>query len=67
VTNFSHRYIWLPTEINDNTGSFRIDWHDLYSINAKTGKVTYPKGQEYEAEKGAITGLAYVTLCVSLP
>ncbi|KAF9468664.1 glycosyl hydrolase [Collybia nuda] len=59
---YDSRYVWLPADINDSTGSLRIDWHDLYSIDAKTGKVTYPKGQEYEAEQGSITGLAYVTL-----
>lgn len=59
------RYIWLPADVNDRTGSFTVDWHDLFSIDIKTGKVTYPKGQTYEAEDGVVGGSAYKTICVS--
>jgi hypothetical protein len=58
------RYVWLPADINDHTGSFTIDWHDLYTIDTKTGKVTYPEGTVYEAEHGVVTGSAYATICV---
>lgn len=59
------RYVWLPADINDQTGSFNVDWHDLYTIDVKSGRITYPKGRNYEAEKGELSGLAYITLCVS--
>ncbi|KAF7314355.1 Importin subunit alpha [Mycena kentingensis (nom. inval.)] len=57
------RYIWLPADINDATGSFTVDWHDLYSIDVKTGLVSFPKGTTYEAEKGQMTGSAHSTVC----
>lgn len=59
-----YRYVWLPADINDHTGSFTIDWHDVYTIDTKTGKVTYPEGTVYEAEHGVATGSAYSTICV---
>ncbi|RDB18999.1 hypothetical protein Hypma_014328 [Hypsizygus marmoreus] len=60
---YDSRYVWLPADIDDRTGSFKINWHDIYTIDAKTGRITYPKGRDYEAEQGEITGLAYITLC----
>lgn len=57
------RYIWLPVEVDDQTGLLQITWHDIFSIDVKTGKFTYPKGQTYEAENGVVTGSAYVTRC----
>ncbi|KAF5382676.1 hypothetical protein D9615_003052 [Tricholomella constricta] len=62
-TLYDSRYVWLPAEIDDRTGSFRIKWHDLYSIDVKTGRITIPKGLDYEAEQGVLTSPAYVTLC----
>ncbi|KAG5651857.1 hypothetical protein H0H81_007198 [Sphagnurus paluster] len=62
-TLYDSRYMWLPATINDDIGSFRIDWVDLYSIDVKTGRIEVPKGQDYEAENGVLTGPAYVTLC----
>jgi hypothetical protein len=39
-TNFNPaRYIWLPVEVDDRTGSLEIIWHDIYSIDVKTGDV----------------------------
>ncbi|TFK39080.1 glycosyl hydrolase [Crucibulum laeve] len=61
---YDSRYIWLPATINDHSGSFNIDWHDLFTVNIKTGKVSYPIGQDYEAENGVLTGSAYSTVCV---
>ncbi|KAJ7083009.1 glycosyl hydrolase [Mycena epipterygia] len=61
---YDSRYIWLPAEINDSTGSFTVAWHDLYTIDTKTGKVVYPQGTVYEAEHGVVTGSAYATICV---
>lgn len=60
------RYIWLPADINDSTGSFTVAWHDLYTIDTKTGKVSYPQGTVYEAEHGVVTGSAYTTICVGV-
>ncbi|KAJ7904806.1 Arabinanase/levansucrase/invertase [Mycena leptocephala] len=60
---YDSRYIWLPADINDHTGSFTVDWHDLYTIDTKTGKVAYPEGTVYEAEHGAVAGSAYPTIC----
>ncbi|KAF9453112.1 carbohydrate-binding module family 35 protein [Macrolepiota fuliginosa MF-IS2] len=60
---YESTYIWLPAEVDDRTGSFTIGWHDLYSIDVNTGKVTYPEGQTYEAEDGVVTGSAYKTVC----
>ncbi|KAG6836839.1 hypothetical protein H0H93_002519 [Arthromyces matolae] len=63
-TLYDSRYVWLPAKIDDQTGSFDIEWHDLYTIDVKTGHVTVPEGQDYEAEDGLIAGSdAYVTLC----
>jgi hypothetical protein len=59
-----NRYVWLPTNIDDRIGSYTIDWHDLYTIDVKTGKVTYPRGETYEAEDGVVIGSAYKTICV---
>ncbi|KAK6992542.1 importin subunit alpha [Favolaschia claudopus] len=61
---YDSRYVWLPTNINHHTGSFTIDWHDLYTIDSKTGIVSYPEGTVYEAEHGVVTGSAYPTICV---
>lgn len=61
----ANRYIWLPANIDDRIGSFNVDWHDLYSVDTKTGVVSYPQGKGYEAENGLITGSAYATVCVS--
>ncbi|KAJ7465129.1 Arabinanase/levansucrase/invertase [Mycena latifolia] len=60
---YDSRYVWLPANINDHIGSFTIDWHDLYSIDTKTGKLSYPEGTVYEAEHGILTGSAYATIC----
>jgi len=60
---YDSRYIWLPADINDHTGSFTVDWHDLYTIDTKTGKVAYPEGTVYEAEHGVVAGSAYPTIC----
>ncbi|QRV90966.1 glycoside hydrolase family 43 protein [Ceratobasidium sp. AG-Ba] len=57
------RYMWLPVEVDDRTGSLQIVWHDIYSVDVKTGRFTYPKGQTYEAENGVVTGSAYATRC----
>ncbi|KAF5362835.1 hypothetical protein D9758_007108 [Tetrapyrgos nigripes] len=56
-------YVWLPMSFNDNTGALNVDWHDLYSIDVKTGSITVPNGESYEAEDGEISGVAYSTLC----
>ncbi|KAJ6602226.1 glycosyl hydrolase [Mycena sp. CBHHK59/15] len=61
---YDSRYIWLPVNINDHTGSFTVAWHDLYTIDTQTGKVEYPQGTVYEAEHGLVTGSAYATICV---
>ncbi|KAG6919609.1 hypothetical protein DXG01_003473 [Tephrocybe rancida] len=64
ATLYDSRYVWLPANIDDQTGSFNVEWHDLYAVDVQTGHVTIPKGQAYEAEHGTITGTdAYVTLC----
>ncbi|KAJ7243769.1 Arabinanase/levansucrase/invertase [Mycena rebaudengoi] len=60
---YDSRYIWLPADVDDRTGAFNVEWHDLYTIDVKTGKVGYPQGVSYEAETGAITGSAYATIC----
>ncbi|THV04295.1 Arabinanase/levansucrase/invertase [Dendrothele bispora CBS 962.96] len=57
-------YVWLPMKFNDDTGALHVEWHDLYSIDVKTGSITVPQGTSYEAEHGEVTGLAYTTLCV---
>jgi hypothetical protein len=63
--SFMIRYVWLPATVDDKIGSYTIDWHDLYAIVVKTGRVTYPEGQTYEAEDGVVVGSAYKTICVS--
>ncbi|TRM56947.1 glycosyl hydrolase [Schizophyllum amplum] len=65
-TLYDSRYMWLPATIDENTASFTIDWHDLYSIDATTGEVSYPEGTVYEAEDGVLSGSAYITTC-SMP
>lgn len=62
---WASRYIWLPGNVNDDIGEFKIEWHDLYSIDVKTGVVSYPEGKTYEAEDGQWTGSASATVCVS--
>ncbi|KAF8073530.1 Arabinanase/levansucrase/invertase [Lyophyllum atratum] len=62
-TLYDSRYVWLPADIDDQTGSFRVEWRDLYSVDVKSGLITTPKGREYEAEQGVLTGPAYITLC----
>ena len=52
--------------MNDDIGEFKVEWHDLYSIDTKTGAVAFPEGTTYEAEDGQWTGSASVTVCVSL-
>ena len=64
--SFWYRYIWLPGNVNDDIGEFKVEWHDLYSIDTKTGAVAFPEGTTYEAEDGQWTGSASVTVCVSL-
>ena len=51
--------------MNDDIGEFKVEWHDLYSIDTKTGDVAFPEGTTYEAEDGQWTGSASVTVCVS--
>ncbi|KAJ7145036.1 glycosyl hydrolase [Mycena filopes] len=60
---YDSRYIWLPADINDHSGSFTVDWHDLYTIDTRTGEVAYPQGTVYEAEHGLVSGSAYATIC----
>ncbi|KAG8691270.1 hypothetical protein FRC11_005428, partial [Ceratobasidium sp. 423] len=64
IQNYITPYIWLPVEVDDRTGSLKITWHDIYSIDVKTGNFIYPTGKTYEAESGVITGSAYATRCV---
>ncbi|CAE6422307.1 unnamed protein product [Rhizoctonia solani] len=60
---YESTYIWLPVEVDDRTGSLKITWHDIYSIDVKTGNFIYPTGKTYEAESGVVTGSAYATRC----
>ncbi|ELU41433.1 importin alpha subunit [Rhizoctonia solani AG-1 IA] len=60
---YESTYIWLPVEVDDRTGSLKITWHDIFSIDVKTGNFIYPTGKTYEAENGAVTGSAYATQC----
>ncbi|KAF8679707.1 Glycosyl hydrolases family 43, partial [Rhizoctonia solani] len=60
---YESTYIWLPVEVDDRTGSLKITWHDIFSIDVKTGNFIYPTGKTYEAENGAVTGSAYATRC----
>ncbi|KAL1743672.1 glycosyl hydrolase [Schizophyllum fasciatum] len=63
-TLYDSRYMWLPVTVDDDIGSFKVDWHDLYSIDTTTGEVHHPEGTSYEAEDGILTGSAYTTTCV---
>lgn len=60
---YDSTYIWLPANVDDRIGSYTVEWHDLYTIDVKTGEVTFPKGRTYEAEDGVIQGSAYKTVC----
>ncbi|KAJ3573466.1 hypothetical protein NP233_g2417 [Leucocoprinus birnbaumii] len=60
---YDSTYIWLPADVDDRIGSYTVDWHDLYTIDTKTGQVTFPEGRTYEAENGVVNGSAYKTVC----
>ncbi|KAH7344151.1 hypothetical protein B0J17DRAFT_625716 [Rhizoctonia solani] len=58
------QHMWLPLTIG-RTQAPSLEWHNFWRVNIKTGKVSYPKGTSYEAEKGVIAGGATITSCVT--
>lgn len=60
------RYLWLPGVIDERKGTFKIEWHDLFSVDITTGRwapVPAHRGTTYEAEDGDLTGGAWKQEC----
>lgn len=48
------RYIWLPLDFS--SGTPKLLWADLWTVNLASGTYTIPSGTIYEAEKGTRSG-----------
>ncbi|KAL1957346.1 hypothetical protein VTO42DRAFT_6135 [Malbranchea cinnamomea] len=60
---YSHeegRNTWLPMEIDDNKGTLKVLWHDVYDLNVKTGEWKPIKGKTYLVNEAKRTGGAYL-------
>ncbi|KAI1878413.1 uncharacterized protein JN550_000595 [Neoarthrinium moseri] len=53
------RYIWLPMAIDDERGDLRLEWHDVYDLDVKTGEYTAVEGQTYYGKDAETAGDAY--------
>jgi hypothetical protein len=43
------RYIWLPMTIDDGKGTLKLEWHDVYDLDVKTGEWFPVRGTTYYA------------------
>ncbi|RPB07816.1 Arabinanase/levansucrase/invertase [Morchella conica CCBAS932] len=43
-------YIWLPLELNTETRTLNLTWYDSWSIDPRTGDLSFPSHKVYEAE-----------------
>lgn len=43
-------YIWLPLELNTATRGLSLKWYDSWSIDPRTGDLSFPSDKVYEAE-----------------
>lgn len=53
------RYIWLPMTIDDKKRDLKVDWHDIYDLNVRTGEVTTVGGKPYYASDASVSGSAF--------
>lgn len=54
------RYIWLPMAIDDEKKDLRVEWHDVYDLDVKTGEVTPIEGEMYPASNAKMAGDAFL-------
>ncbi|QDS69413.1 hypothetical protein FKW77_005091 [Venturia effusa] len=59
VSLWESRCIWLPMEIDEEKKSLKLQWHDVYDLNVKTGKVTPITGTTYYGKDATTTGNAF--------
>ncbi|PVI06717.1 carbohydrate-binding module family 35 protein [Periconia macrospinosa] len=53
------RYIWLPISIDEEKKSLKVEWHDIYDLDIKTGEVTPITGTSYSSTLARTSGTTY--------
>ncbi|KAL3428326.1 galactan -beta-galactosidase [Phlyctema vagabunda] len=53
------RYIWLPLEIDDESKSLELPWHDVYDLDVKSGEWKAIEGTTYLGKDAKTKGNAF--------